>query len=147
MIDHFTLTVSDLGRSKAFYEKVLAPLGYEVKMSFQEFVGFGDRLKPYFWLKRGVPQAPMHIAFAARDRAAVDAFHRLALELGSQDNGLPGIREVYHAHYYGAFVSDPDGHPSEAVCHSPFLPAKKAAAKKPAGKRAVAKKKPAKRRV
>jgi catechol 2,3-dioxygenase-like lactoylglutathione lyase family enzyme len=139
MIDHFTLTVSDLGRSRAFYEKVLAPLGYGVKMSFEEFVGFGDR-KPYFWLKRGVPHAPMHIAFAAKDRPAVDAFHRVALEAGSQDNGPPGVREEYHANYYGAFVSDPDGHPIEAVCHSA------PAAKKPAARKPAAKKKPAKRR-
>jgi catechol 2,3-dioxygenase-like lactoylglutathione lyase family enzyme len=147
MIDHFTLTVSDLGRSKAFYESVLAPLGFGVKMSFEEFVGFGDH-KPYFWLKKGVPQAPMHIAFAAKDRPAVDGFHRAALQLGATDNGQPGIREEYHANYYGAFVSDPDGHPIEAVCHAAPGAAKKAVARKPAAKKKPApkKKSPAKRR-
>lgn len=36
-----------------------------------------------------------------------------------RDNGAPGPRPIYHAHYYGAFVYDPDGNNIEAVCHRP----------------------------
>ena len=61
----------------------------------------------------------VHVAFLAPDRETVDAFHEAALAAGGEDNGGPGVREVYHPHYYGAFVLDPDGNNVEAVCHSP----------------------------
>src|SRR5262249_36193009 len=119
MIDHFTLTVRDFKRSRAFYEKALAPLGYQVSMQFKGFLGFGTRRKPYFWIKQGKPTQAMHIAFVAKSRKAVDAFHAAALAAGAEDYGGPGLREHYHPAYYGAFVVDPDGHPIEAVCHKP----------------------------
>ena len=59
----------------------------------------------------------VHFAFVARNRAAVRAFHKAALEAGGKDNGAPGLRPHYHDNYYGAFVLDPDGHNIEAVCH------------------------------
>ena len=117
MIDHFTVSVKDLAASRAFYEKVLAPLGYGVKMEFQQYLGFGDK-KPYLWLKQAeVGTTPQHIAFRAHSRAAVDGFHQAAIAAGAKDDGSPGIREMYHPHYYGAFVIDPDGHNIEAVFH------------------------------
>ena len=61
----------------------------------------------------------VHVAFTAPDRATVDAFHEAALAAGGNDNGEPGVREIYHPHYYGAFVLDPDGNNVEAVCHAP----------------------------
>jgi predicted lactoylglutathione lyase len=61
----------------------------------------------------------MHIAFAAENRAQVRAFHEAALRAGGRDNGPPGVREIYHPNYYGAFVIGPDGHNVEAVCHTP----------------------------
>jgi catechol 2,3-dioxygenase-like lactoylglutathione lyase family enzyme len=84
-------------------------------------VGFGDRGKPWFWLSptREGPSGPTHVAFAAADRAAVDAFHAAAIAAGARDNGTPGLRPHYHADYYGAFVLDPDGNNVEAVCHRP----------------------------
>lgn len=133
MIDHFTLTVRDLQRSKAFYRAALAPLGFDVRMDFGEYVGFGDRQKPYFWLKEGsAPTQPMHIAFQARNRAAVDAFHAAALAAGARDDGAPGLRADYHPNYYGAFVVELDGHPIEAVCHAPA--SSSSAARRPAHK-------------
>jgi catechol 2,3-dioxygenase-like lactoylglutathione lyase family enzyme len=61
----------------------------------------------------------VHVAFTAEDRETVDAFHAAGLAAGGHDNGQPGIRAIYHPHYYGAFVLDPDGNNVEAVCHSP----------------------------
>jgi len=120
MIDHFTLTVRDYDRSKAFYARILEPLGYRLLMSFDGMSGFGDAVKPYFWIRRGdTPSQPMHIAFQARERAAVDAFHAAALAAGSRDDGKPGIRADYHPNYYAAFVVDINGHPLEAVAHAP----------------------------
>ena len=60
-----------------------------------------------------------HVAFTARSRAEVDAFHAAAIAAGGKDNGGPGLRPHYHPNYYGAFVFDPDGNNIEAVCHAP----------------------------
>lgn len=120
MIDHLTRTVRDAEKSIAFFTRALRPLGYSVVMRFGEYVGFGPKGKPYFWVKPGPwPTTPMHLAFVAPSRAAVDAFYVEALAAGATDNGPPGPRPDYHRHYYGAFVIDPDGHPLEAVCHAP----------------------------
>jgi catechol 2,3-dioxygenase-like lactoylglutathione lyase family enzyme len=126
IIDHITLVVSDYARSKAFYEKALAPLGIKPLMDFGQACGFG-REKPEFWLGTGpasfqTPEhlrsiTPTHVAFLARDRAEVDAFHGAALAAGGKDYGAPGVRAHYHPDYYGAFILDPDGHDIEAVFH------------------------------
>jgi catechol 2,3-dioxygenase-like lactoylglutathione lyase family enzyme len=122
MLDHVGLDVSDYAASKAFYEKALAPLGMKLIMEPVDGVcGFGDDRHPYFWIGgRGLgPDSGTHVAFRVDDRATVDAFHAAALEAGGDDNGGPGVREIYHPHYYGAFVLDPDGNNVEAVCHKP----------------------------
>jgi catechol 2,3-dioxygenase-like lactoylglutathione lyase family enzyme len=148
MIDHLTLTVRDVARSVAFYTRALAPLGYGVTMRFENFVGLGTPKKPFFWLKSGpVPTQPMHIAFVAPSREAVDRFHAEALAAGAQDDGPPGLRPHYHRHYYGAFVVELDGHPIEAVCHTPPLakpaPKKRAPQAPKRGPKRAAKKKAA----
>jgi catechol 2,3-dioxygenase-like lactoylglutathione lyase family enzyme len=151
MLDHITVSVSDFDASKAFYTRVLSPLGYGVVMEFPGMCGFGPSHKPYLWLKEAsIITTPQHIAFMAKDRAAVDAFHAAALSAGAKDDGSPGVRADYHPNYYGAFVIDPlNAHPIEAVCHLPpaaAKPAKKAApAKKAVPKRKAAAKKSARR--
>ena len=120
-IDHIGLDVADYARSKAFYERALEPLGMKVLMEpVDEVCGFGGDF-PFFWIGRRDrgPQTGVHVAFTARDREMVDAFHAAALEAGGTDNGGPGVREIYHPSYYGAFVLDPDGNNVEAVCHKP----------------------------
>lgn len=120
IIDHVGLAVSDAARSQAFYSRALAPLGIEKLMEIDGWAGFGREGKPEFWFGEGEQaQAPMHLAFSAASREAVDAFHAAALAAGGSDNGAPGLRAIYHPNYYGAFVLDPDGHNVEAVCHLP----------------------------
>jgi catechol 2,3-dioxygenase-like lactoylglutathione lyase family enzyme len=136
MIDHLGLNVADLVRSTEFYLKSLAPLGYAIVLEIpgeqtgqNAALGFGvpggspedfQSGKPSFWIGEGDRvSGPSHVAFVARTRAAVDAFHRAALAAGGKDNGTPGLRPHYHANYYGAFVLDPDGNNIEAVCHAP----------------------------
>ena len=122
MIDHVGINVSDYERSKAFYERALAPLGYTLLMEPVEgFGGFGRDGKPDFWIA-GVREPTthnVHVALRVPDRDTVDAFHAAALEAGGTDNGPPDVRERYHRNYYGAFVLDPDGNNVEAVCHKP----------------------------
>jgi len=128
MIDHIGFPVSDYARSKAFYTKALAPLGYALVMevgaehteSKSPAAGFGADGKPDFWIGgEGGLRGVLHIAIVAKDRAAVDEFHRAAVAAGARDNGAPGLRPHYHKNYYAAFVLDPDGHNVEAVCHAP----------------------------
>jgi catechol 2,3-dioxygenase-like lactoylglutathione lyase family enzyme len=122
MLDHVGFGVSDYARSKTFCEQALAPLGVTLLMEpMAEIGGFGAAGKPFFWIDTRGPsvQGGLHVAFAVDDRATVDAFHAAALEAGGTDNGGPGVREIYHPHYYGAYVLDPDGNNIEAVCHRP----------------------------
>jgi catechol 2,3-dioxygenase-like lactoylglutathione lyase family enzyme len=121
MIDHTGIEVSEFARSKAFYEKALAPLGYTMLKQWETFAGFGVAPKPDFWIGLGKPSDRIHIAFRAASRSVVDAFYAAAIAAGGTDNGPPGVRPHYHEHYYGAFVRDPDGHNIEACCHDPYL--------------------------
>jgi catechol 2,3-dioxygenase-like lactoylglutathione lyase family enzyme len=128
VIDHLGFPVSDYARSKAFYAKALAPLGYTLVMevggehteSHSPAAGFGSGGNPDFWIGgEGGLRGILHIAIVAKNRPAVDAFHRAAIAAGARDNGSPGLRPHYHENYYAAFVFDPDGHNIEAVCHAP----------------------------
>jgi catechol 2,3-dioxygenase-like lactoylglutathione lyase family enzyme len=132
VIDHTGVSVSDFDKSKAWYEKALAPIGYGCLMQLPpeisgpaKVAGFGETAtkKPDFWVTaipgRPATTPPMHVAFRVETRAMVDAFYKAGLAAGGTDNGPPGIRPHYHPHYYGAFVRDPDGHNIEAVCHKP----------------------------
>ncbi|SRR3989339_266363 len=120
MIDHLTLKVSNYQTSKTFYQKVLAPLGYEIVMEVMGHCGFGIQGKPEFWLAETKEKIlPTHIAFRANNRLLVDAFYKAAITAGGKDNGKPGIRAHYHPNYYGAFIFDPDNYNIEAVCHDP----------------------------
>lgn len=121
MIDHMGLLVADLEASVTFYTRALAPLGYQLIMRGEGFAGFGIAGKPEFWIGVGKPTDKIHVAFRARGRAEVRAYHDAALAAGGKDNGPPGIRADYHPSYYGAFVHDLDGHNIEAVCHDPYL--------------------------
>jgi catechol 2,3-dioxygenase-like lactoylglutathione lyase family enzyme len=122
MIDHIGIAVTDLEKSITFYEKALAPLGYTLLMKFPgQAAGFGIAPKPDFWIGQAPTAHPAHIAFRADGRAKVREFYTAAMAAGGVDNGGPGTRPMYHEHYYGAFVKDPDGNNIEAVCHEPFL--------------------------
>ena len=122
-IDHVGLATTDFARSLAFYTATLGTLGIKPLSQFSEgghdHAGFG-REGPDFWIG-GTDGAigRAHVAFAAKDRPAVDAFYQAAIAAGARDNGPPGLRPHYHPNYYGAFVLDPDGHNIEAVCHAP----------------------------
>jgi len=120
VFDHIGIGASNLEASKTFFVKALAPLGVTVVMEVPDGVGLGRDHKPSFWLSAStVKCGPLHLAFTAETRSQVDDFYRRAMAAGGRDNGPPGLRPQYHAHYYGAFVIGPDGHNVEAVCHRP----------------------------
>jgi catechol 2,3-dioxygenase-like lactoylglutathione lyase family enzyme len=132
MIDHFGLNVSDLARSKAFYEAALAPLRYRIAKEIPGIAigfgcanGFGTSPDPAgdFWIAKATPiTTPMHFAFSAASRDIVTAFFDAAINAGGKSNGEPGVRPQYHSDYFAAFVIDPDGHNIEAVHHGVMAP-------------------------
>ena len=129
MFSHVFIGVGDFDRALAFYQPLLAALGLEAR--------FCDRSRPWAgWQSPGQPRPLFLIgapydgephaagngqmtALLARDRAAVDAAYGIALAHGGSGDGAPGLRPHYHAHYYGAYVRDPDGNKLCVVCHDP----------------------------
>jgi catechol 2,3-dioxygenase-like lactoylglutathione lyase family enzyme len=116
MIDHFNLPVSELARSRSFYERVLEPLGFRVIAQDGEAIGFGTENWSFGIVATPTPFPRLHLAFVAASRSAVDRFYAAALTLDGLSNGAPGLRPEYDPDYYAAFVLDPDGHNIEAVC-------------------------------
>jgi catechol 2,3-dioxygenase-like lactoylglutathione lyase family enzyme len=119
VIDHLTIGVSDLARSRDFYRRALAPLGMEELNEDSRSVAFGPPgLDDFIISSQYEAGGQVHIAFAADSEEEVRAFHAAALEAGGRENGAPGPRFEYSAGYFGAFVLDPDGHNVEAVFHA-----------------------------
>jgi catechol 2,3-dioxygenase-like lactoylglutathione lyase family enzyme len=124
MLHHLSFAVSNLERAAKFYDPVLGALGYVRVWTAADAVGYGrEEGEDQFAIKAAgqvqTPSARFHVAFAAASRRSVDEFHRVALEQGGADDGAPGLRPHYGAHYYAAFVLDPDGYRIEAVITSP----------------------------
>lgn len=125
MLDHITIGVSNFAKATAFFDAALAPLGVAATVRVKgddgvSVTGYGADGRSFFWFADvGATQGVAHVAFAAKTRAEVDAFHAAAVAAGGENNGAPGLRPNYGADYYGAFVLDPDGHNIEAVCRAP----------------------------
>lgn len=116
MIAHTGVLVRDYKKSKKFYQACLKPLGYKMNMDFPQWkaAGFREGGHTSFWISQPKKFANTHLAFLAKNKAAVAAFHRAALRAGGKDNGAPGFRPDYGPTYYAAFVHDLDGNNIEA---------------------------------
>lgn len=119
MIDHVTIYVKDLERSKAFYELAFAPLGFQVAFgkegvfwAFDIGKGFLFEIAQY---NGKSPITTVHIAFRVNDIEKIQAFYKAAIDAGAMDNGAPGPRPQYTENYYACFVHDLDGHNIEAT--------------------------------
>jgi catechol 2,3-dioxygenase-like lactoylglutathione lyase family enzyme len=123
MIHHVSFGTNDAERARSFYDPVLAVLGIRRMAMRDGSVDYGVGTLLFSLEKPKDGKAATvgngsHLAFAAEDRTMVDEFHRTALAHGGTDAGSPGLRPEYDAHYYGAFVLDPDGNKIEAVTFS-----------------------------
>ena len=128
-INHMGIPVSDIRKSRAFYEAALKPLGMGVTMevgpdqteSGGTAIGFGpEGTNGLFWIGDNEKVGEgVHVAFDADTHDEVDRFYEAAMAAGGRDNGKPGPRPNYGPHYYAAFVYDPDGANIEAVCDRP----------------------------
>jgi len=123
MFSHVTLGSNDIERSRTFYEPVMTALGIAQPFQMPGTIVFGELAGAKLFIltpfDRGTASTGngSHTALLAPSRAAVDAFHAAALANGGTCDGPPGLRPYYHAHYYGAYVRDPDGNKLQAVCH------------------------------
>jgi catechol 2,3-dioxygenase-like lactoylglutathione lyase family enzyme len=129
VIDHLSTYATDYPATRAFYDACLGALGYTVQTEMvaswdpefpeRRICAYGSE-RPVFWvIETREIYTPRHLAFTAADRKSVAAFHEAALGAGGRDHGAPGLRPIYHEHYFGAFALDPDGNNVEAVCHAP----------------------------
>lgn len=121
MIDHVTIKVSDLGKSKSFYEEAFKPLGYKLSFGNEEtFWAFDVGSGCLFEIEQDDSKKsichPVHVAFRVPNRVLVHKFYEAAMDLGAKDNGKPGPRPEYTENYYACFILDPDGHNIEAMC-------------------------------
>ena len=121
MINHVSIGVRDVAKTKRFYDAAFKPLGYTCLSESSGSLGYG-RDGVAFWISASEspvaadPKSGLHFCFDAPTRKSVDAFHAAALKAGGKDNGKPGLRTDYGANYYAAFVVDPDGYRIEAYC-------------------------------
>ena len=126
MLLYITVGTNDLVRAGAFYDSVLAELGYERRETDEDSLGYAaaDDTRCRFWVTRPYDRRPasfgngVTIALAAESRDGVRRFHAQALARGGIDEGAPGLRP-FHAHFYAAFVRDLDGNKIAAVCEKP----------------------------
>jgi catechol 2,3-dioxygenase-like lactoylglutathione lyase family enzyme len=120
MIDHVSVSVSDLERSAIFYEAVLGALGYARLETRAATIAFGKKYSEFWinhrpWMKPVDDDSGTHIALRASSQESVDAFHAAALASGGACDGEPGLRPHHGDGYYAAFIRDPDGNRIEAV--------------------------------
>jgi catechol 2,3-dioxygenase-like lactoylglutathione lyase family enzyme len=121
MLDHLSIQCADVAASADFYDRVLAPLGGVRVMDFGAAIGYGIPPMPDFWIgprETGDGFREAHIAFAAPDRLAVEAFVDAAVGTGAEVLHAPRLWPEYHPGYFAGFVRDPDGNNVEAVCHT-----------------------------
>jgi len=120
VVDHVLFVVEDLDASRRLYSAALAPLGYEELHVQADGVHYGADGMDDFAIYQGKPvTVAAHVAFAAEDRAAVDAFFEAAIASGATVRGEPGVWTQYSERYYAAFVNDLHGNNVEAVWHAP----------------------------
>lgn len=128
MFDHVGIVVADLTTSRILYSNILSRLGYQLISDNSEddddgwlVYSLGDDEpffvvavgRPSFWRSENSPsQSPIHCAFSASSKSAVDQFHMAGLVSGATDNGAPGERSPG---YYAAYLIDPDGNNIEAA--------------------------------
>jgi catechol 2,3-dioxygenase-like lactoylglutathione lyase family enzyme len=128
VFDHVGVVYSDLKAGRALYEPLLALLGIRLMEDHAQPDGTGWLVfsigapeSPFFVVAAGRPtfwtdsanaaRSPVHLAFRAPSRDAVNEFHARGLELGARNNGDPGVRR---GRYYCAFLIDFDGNNIEA---------------------------------
>ncbi len=115
-IDHLSIRVSDIKKSKIFYNKLFNFLGFKVLDEYEDAMGWTNG-KTRFWIgaasNRGKGRKYQlgdvgyhHYAFELRSRQDVDELHSF---LQKQDVVIIDPPDEYYEDYYAVFFLDPDG--------------------------------------
>lgn len=123
-VHHVDLSITDIARSRAFYEPVLGFMGYVVGENYGArgvdfdlhkngmFCSIGIRVTEGANAARAHDRHSAglhHLAWNAESRAEVDALHALLLRIGATVLDAPAYYPQYGAGYYAVFFADPDG--------------------------------------
>ena len=121
MISYVTVGADDIARAKQFYSSFLLALGYTLEegpegLSYVLPVAAGQSpvypdfyVKPTFdWRPASAGNGAM-VAFEAQAQAQVRALHAAAVAAGGTNEGAPGFRASYGAHFYVSYLRDPQG--------------------------------------
>lgn len=119
MIHHVVLGVSDLEGSAAFYDSLLAPLGWRRHLEDDGMIGWGIA-KPVFFVSEDSRTTAAHglVSFSAPGIAAVKAAWESGLASGGDGISQPGESRRTGSGSYSAFLADPDGHSIEVTVGS-----------------------------
>lgn len=128
MLSYITVGANDVPRSGRFYAAILAPLGYAMRETAEGIAftlpGRSDGpaavyvRKPFDGAPATVGNGAM-TAFRASTHAMVRAIHAAGLAAGGTDEGAPGFRDDYSAHFYVAYLRDPLGNKLAIFCADP----------------------------
>ena len=121
MISYVTVGADDIALAKRFYSAFLPALGYGLEegpegLSYALPVASGAvPVLPDFYVKPpfdGKPAGPGNgamVAFEAASQEQVRKLHAAALAAGGSDEGQPGFRPSYGAHFFVSYLRDPQG--------------------------------------
>ena len=133
-IDHIQITVKDLVRAEAFYDKLMPLLGFDLahkskgSVPAHEFYvieyshpnlifGINSPRKAFENdpVHRRKPGSLHHLAFKAESESEVDNLYPLIRDIGAEIVNPPQFYPQHGAHYYALFFKDPDGIKYEIV--------------------------------
>jgi catechol 2,3-dioxygenase-like lactoylglutathione lyase family enzyme len=115
-IDHISLRVGDLAKSKAFYGKLMPFLGFKVLDEYPDAIGWTNG-KTRLWIGQADEKGKKHkhrigdigfhhYAFQLASRKDVDALQDFVKKLGAK---IVDPADEYYDDYYAVFFLDPDG--------------------------------------
>ena len=127
MLNYITIGANDLQRSARFYAAILVPLGYTMN-DFPTGIEFAPALpsgagtiyvtKPFDGAQATVGNGSM-ASFQVPTRALVRSLHAAGLAAGGTDEGAPGLRAQYSAHFFVGYLRDPVGNKLALFCADP----------------------------
>ncbi|MEM6386886.1 MAG: VOC family protein [Pseudomonadota bacterium] len=134
MIGYVSVGVDDMARAERFYSTFLPALGYSLEqyqgdLSYIPAAQPGQRgIQPDFYVKSPFDGAPASagngamVAFQAQSQSQVRELHAAALEAGGKDEGAPGFRAAYGAHFFVGYLRDPQGNKIALFSNNPNEP-------------------------
>lgn len=136
-IDHLTIRVSNLKRSKKFYDKLLGFMGFELEWEFGKTLGWNNG-RTMYWIAEADARGKKHkhrigdvgfhhYAFELARPEQVDQVYELLKEMGAEVVDPPADYPDYGEGYRAVYFLDPDGLKLEAMY---FLEKRKKLARK-----------------